>query len=455
MFESLTEKLNDVFSKLKGRGKVSKEDVEESVKEIRRVLLAADVHFSVVKKFTDSLKEKATGEEVLESLTPGQQIIKIVRDELTDLLGGEDVQLELGLAQPDPIMLVGLQGTGKTTTCAKMAYHYQEEGKNPLLISTDDQRPAAQDQLQTLAEANDLDIHVHDLENIEREIQLAAEQARAHSQNPMIIDTAGRMTIDEPMIEEVQRYSQLLDGTRVLLVLDGMMGQEALQVAEDFHGSVELDGLILTKMEGDARGGAAISARQVTGVPIMFIGTGEEVSDLQTFYPDRMASRILGMGDVMSLIEDAERVADEEEQKEMQERMMEGKITMDDVDKQLEQLQKMGPLEGILDKLPGGFDLKKQVDDADMSKEKVRKMQAIIRSMTPEEKENPDIIDGSRRRRIADGSGTDPAHVNQLLKQYNQMKKMMEQLKNNQGMLQKMAGGMGMGNMGGMGGMFQ
>lgn len=455
MFESLTKKLNDVFSNLKGRGKVTRDDVEESVKEIRRVLLAADVHFSVVKEFCGSLKEKATGEEVLQSLTPGQQIIKIVRDELTELLGGEDVQLELGRSQPDPILLVGLQGTGKTTTCAKLAHYYKEEGKSPLMISTDDRRPAAQDQLQTLAEENELEMYVHDLEDIEAEIQEAADKAKQQAYNPLIIDTAGRMTIDQPMIEEVQRYVSLLPETRVLLVLDGMMGQEALQVAEDFHDSVELDGLILTKMEGDARGGAAISARQVTGVPIMFIGTGEDVEDLQTFYPDRMASRILGMGDVMSLIEDAERVTDEEEQKEMQERMMEGKITMEDVDQQLEQLQKMGPLEGILEKLPGGFNLKQQVDEADLSKDQVRRMQAIIRSMTPEEKQNPDMINGSRRRRIADGSGTDPADVNQLLKQYQQMKKMMEQLKNNKGMLEKMAGGMGMGNMGGMGGMFQ
>lgn len=455
MFETLTKKLDDVFSNLRGRGKVSAEDVEESVKEIRRVLLAADVHYSVVKDFVDSIKEKATGEEVLESLSPGEQIIKIVRDELTELLGGEEATLELGQAEPAPIMLVGLQGTGKTTTGAKLANHYREDGKNPLLISTDDQRPAAQDQLEQLASDHDLSMHTHEMEDPAGELEEAAEDARLNGQNPLIIDTAGRLSIDEPMIEEVQHFTSLLPETKVLLVIDAMMGQEALQVAEDFHESVPLDGLVMTKMDGDARGGAAISAREVTGVPILFIGTGETVSDLQPFYPDRMAGRILGMGDVMSLIEEAEQVADEEEQKEMQERMMEGNITMDDVDKQLDQLKQMGPLDGILEKLPGGFQLKDQVDQMDMGKEDINRMQAIIRSMTEEERMNPDIIDGARRKRIADGSGTDPADVNQLLKQYEMMKDMMEQMQNNQGMMQKMAGEMGLGNMGGMGGMFQ
>jgi len=454
MFETLTKKLDDAFSNLRGQGKVSREDVEATVKEIRRILLAADVHYSVVKEFINSLEEKAVGEEVLDSLTPGQQIMQIVRDELTDLLGGEDVQLDFGEAQPCPVMLVGLQGTGKTTTCAKLANHYRKEGNDPLLISTDDQRPAAQDQLQQLAEDNDLSIHTHDMENVETELETAAENARDEGQNPLIIDTAGRLSIDEPMIEEVQNYTSILPDTKVLLVLDSMMGQEALQVAEDFHESVPLDGLVLTKMDGDARGGAAISARKVTGVPIVFIGTGETIGDLQSFYPDRLAGRILGMGDVMSLIEDAEEVADEEEQKEMQKRMMEGELTMEDVDKQLEQLKQMGPLDGILEKLPGGFQLKQQADQMDLGKEDINEMQAIIRSMTPEEKRNPDVIDGSRRKRIADGSGTDPANVNQLLKQYEMMENMMEEMKNNQGMMQKMAGDMGLGNMGGMGDMF-
>jgi len=456
MFESITEKLNDVFSDIKGRGKISEEDVEATVKEIRRILLAADVHYSVVKTFINSIKEKATGEDVLESLTPGQQIMKIVREELTELLGGEDVTLDLGDAQPAPVMLVGLQGTGKTTTCAKLAHHYREDGKRPLMISTDDQRPAAQDQLQQLAGENDLDIHTHDMEDVEPELEEARDKARSNGMNPLIIDTAGRLSIDEPMIEEVQRFTSLLPNTSVMLVIDGMMGQEALQVAEDFNDSLPLDGLIMTKMDGDARGGAAISAREVTGVPIMYVGTGETIRDLQTFYPDRMASRILGMGDMMSLVEEAERVADEEEQKEMQKRMMEGEFTMADVDKQLDQLKQMGPLEGILEKLPGGFDLKKKADQMDLSKDDIDKMQAIIRSMTPEEKRNPDIIDGSRRKRIADGSGTDPANVNQLLKQYEMMENMMEQLKNNQGMMQKMAQNMGMGgNMQDMGEMFR
>jgi signal recognition particle subunit SRP54 len=454
MFETLTKKLDEVFSDLRGRGKVTEEDVEESMKEIRRVLLAADVHYSVVKEFINDIKEKATGEEVLESLSPGEQVVKIVRDELTDLLGGEEVELDLGQAEPAPIMLVGLQGTGKTTTCAKLAQHYRQDSKNPLLISTDDQRPAAQDQLEQLANEHDLSMHTHDMEDVPSQLEEAAEEARVNGQNPMIIDTAGRLSIDEPMIEEVEQFTSLLPETKVLLVLDAMMGQEALQVAQDFHDSVELDGLVLTKMDGDARGGAAISAREVTGVPIVFIGTGESIDDLQPFYPERMAGRILGMGDVMSLIEEAEQVADEEEQKEMQERMMEGEITMDDVDKQLDQLKQMGPLEGILEKLPGGFQLKDQMDHMDLGKDDINRMQAIIRSMTEEERRDPDIIDGSRRKRIADGSGTDPADVNQLLKQYEMMKNMMEQMQNNEGMMQKMAGEMGMGNMGGMGGMF-
>lgn len=454
MFDSLTENLTGAFDEFRGKGKLSEAQVEAGLKEVRRVLLAADVHYSVVKKFIDSLKERATDEEILESLSPAEQLIQIVKEDLEDLLGGEQTKLEIGEANPTPILLVGLQGTGKTTTCAKLANHYREEGHSPLLISTDDQRPAAQDQLVQLAEDNGLDIHEHDMEDVEEHLREARDEARDNGQNPLIIDTAGRLNIDEPMIEEVQEYTDLLPETKVLLVLDGMMGQEALQIAEDFHDALPLNGLIMTKMEGDARGGAAISAKEVTGVPIKFLGIGEKVSDITPFYPERMASRILGMGDMLSLIEEAEEAADLEEQQEMQERMMQGKVTMEDVEKQLKQLKNMGPLEGILDKLPGGFELKKQLDQVDFSEKDLDRMEAIIRSMTDEEKRNPDVIDGARRRRIAMGSGTSVEMVNQLLEQYQMMKKMMKQMSNNKGMLKDMASQMGLGGMGGMGNMF-
>ncbi|MFP4686822.1 MAG: signal recognition particle protein [bacterium] len=451
MFDALTEKINDAFKKMRGRGKLNEKDVKNGLKEFRRILLAADVHYSVVKKFIKDVEKRATGEDVLKSLTPAQQIIKIVRDELEKILGGSGVRLDIGSGDPTPIMLVGLQGTGKTTTCGKLAEWYRKEGHEPLLFSSDDRRPAAQEQLKQIAVENALDIHLHDLKNVQSELKKAASLARKNGNNPLIIDTAGRLTIDKPMIDQVREYTRVLPKTKVLLVLDGMMGQEALRVAGDFEESVAIDGLILTKMEGDARGGAAISAREVTGVPILFVGTGEKISDLQLFHPERMASRILGMGDVMTLIEEAEEVADQEEQQEMQERMLEGKLTMNDIDKQFQQLKKMGPLEGILEKLPGGFQLKNQVRQANFDPGDIDRMQAIIRSMTSEERQNPEIINGSRRRRIAEGSGTSAQMVNQLLKQFKMMKKMIEKLKKNQGGLQKMASQMGMGGLGGFG----
>lgn len=453
MFDSLTENLTGAFDEFRGKGKLSEAQVEAGLKEVRRVLLAADVHYSVVKKFINSLEERATNEEILDSLSPAQQLIQIVREDLEELLGGDETKLEIGEANPTPILLVGLQGTGKTTTCAKLAHHYRNEGHSPLLISTDDQRPAAQDQLVQLAQENDLEIFQHDMDDVKNELKNARESARENGQNPLIIDTAGRLNIDEPMIEEVKEFTDLLPETKVLLVLDGMMGQEALQIAEDFNEALPLNGLIMTKMEGDARGGAAISAKEVTGVPIKFLGIGEKVSAITPFHPDRMASRILGMGDMLSLIEEAEEAADLEEQQEMQERMMQGKVTMEDVEKQLKQLKNMGPIEGILEKLPGGFELKKKLDQANFSPDDIDRMQAIIRSMTTEEKRDPDIIDGSRRKRIAEGSGTSVEMVNQLLKQYQMMKKMMKEMSQNQGMLQDMASQMGLGGMGGMGGM--
>lgn len=448
MFEQVTEKINDVFDTWRGRGKLSEEDVQDGLKEIRKVLLAADVHFSVVKKFINRLEDEATGEEVLDDLNPGEQVIKVVRDELEDLLGEGEARLDLRSGDPLPIVLVGLQGTGKTTTATKLAQHYRGEGHNPLLISTDDQRPAAQDQLEQTAQEHNLPIYTHDMSDTVGALDEAREQADEEGNNPLIVDTAGRLNIDEPMIEEVQGFLDHLPEARVILVLDGMMGQEALTVAEDFHESAPLDGLILTKMDGDARGGAAISAREVTGVPILYLGTGESIDELQPFHPDRMASRILGMGDVLSLIEEAEEAADEEEQEELQQRMLEGNFTMDDVETQLTQLQNMGPLEGILEKLPGGFKLKDQLNQANFDPEDIDRLQAIIRAMTEEEKQDPDIIDGSRRRRIAVGSGTSVQQVNQLLKQYEMMNQMMEQFQSDDGgMMKKMADNMGLGGM--------
>lgn len=446
MFDALTQNLSEAFDEFRGKGKLSPEQVEAGLKEVRRVLLAADVHYEVAKTLMESVREKATDEEVMQSLSPAQQLIQILRDELEDVLGGSDVELDIGQANPTPVLLVGLQGTGKTTTCAKLAYHYKGEGHRPLLMSTDDRRPAAQEQLVQLARDHDLDVHEHPMEDVEAELEAVKGDAQREGHNPLIIDTAGRLNVDEPMIDEVRRYTRLLPATQVLLVLDGMMGQEALQVAEDFNEHLDVDGLILTKMDGDARGGAAISAREVTGVPILFLGTGETISALHPFYPDRMASRILGMGDMMSLIEEAEEAADLEKQKEMQERMMQGKITMDDVEQQLQQLKNMGPIEGILEKLPGGFELKQQLQQTDFDPGDIDRMQAIIRSMTARERKDPDIIDGSRRRRIAEGSGSSVEMVNQLLKQYRMMKKMMKEFQQNEGQLQKLASRMGLGS---------
>ncbi len=450
MFDRLTEKLNSAFKKLRGRGKLSEEQVKDGLKEIRRILLAADVHYSVVKKFVKRVENKAIGEEVLKSLTPGEQIIKIVREELQELLGGQREELGLHQHGPTPIILVGLQGTGKTTTAGKLALHYREQKKTPILYSADYRRPAAREQLRQLAEENQLEFYPEQYEDPRDDLPELVEYAENKSLNPVIIDTAGRLNIDQPMLEEIGDFQRLLPESRVLLVIDGMMGQEALQVAEDFAGVVQLDGLILTKMEGDARGGAAISAREVTGVPVLYIGTGEKAADFQPFHPERMASRILGMGDVFGLIEDAEKAADAEEQAALQERFMKGKITMADLDKQFDQLKKMGPLEGLLERLPGGYQLKNQMQNQNFDARDIDRMQAIIRSMTPEERENPRMINGSRRRRIAEGSGTSRELVNQLLKQFKMMKKMMDDLRKNQGMIQKLSSGMGMGGFPGL-----
>lgn len=451
MFSSLAENMQDVFKDMSGRGRLSEEQVEAGLKEMRRVLLAADVHYEVAQDLIDRIKDEALEEEIMEDLTPAQQLVKITEDKLEEILGGDEAEIDIGQGNPTSILLVGLQGTGKTTTCAKLGHHYKQEGHSPLLLSTDDQRPAGPEQLQQLAEENGLNFYPADLDRVENELENAADEAGKRGDNPLIIDTAGRLSINEPMIEQTRRFQNLLPDTVVLLVLDGMMGQEALQVAEDFDEQLALDGLILTKMEGDARGGAAISAKERTGVPIYFVGVGERVEHLQRFYPERMAQRVIGMGDMQTLIEEAEEKADQEVMEEQRERMMEGRITMEDVKTQLEQLQNMGSLKSIIDKLPGGFEMKDRMDEMGVDEDDVDHLIAIIQSMTDDEKQNPDIIDGSRRERIAQGSGTSRQKVNQLLQRYNRMKDMLEKLQDNEDMMEQMmqGGGPGPGGLGG------
>lgn len=428
MFDSIANNLNDAFQSLSGRGRLSEDQVEAGLQEVRRILLAADVHYEVAKDIIKKIKKQALDEQITKTMSPAQQLIQIARNVLEEKIGQGIEELEI--TQPlTPIILLGLQGTGKTTTCAKLAYHYKEKGKNPLLISTDSQRPAAQEQLKQMAQENNLSIKEHDMDNVKDTLNKVVATAKTGDTNPLIVDTAGRLSIDEPMVKEARKFANLLPNSKRILVLDGMMGQEALEVADEFNDEVDLDGLIMTKMDGDARGGAAISAYHITESPLLFLGTGETVGALEPFYPDRMASRMLGMGDMLSLIDEAEEAADND-QEEMAKRAMEGQLTMDDVLEQFEMLSNMGPLESILERIPGGYNLKEKINNSEFGEKEIEKMKAIIRSMTEKERKNPNLIDGSRRKRIADGSGTSREMVNKLLKQHQKMKNMMDKMGN-------------------------
>ncbi|MDY6892590.1 MAG: signal recognition particle protein [Chloroflexota bacterium] len=426
MFETLSDKLGAVFKRLSGKGKLTEKDVDEAMREVRLALLEADVNFKVVKDFVARVRERAVGSDVLESLTPAQHVIKIVNDELIVTLGEGQKKLKHADQPPTVIMMVGLQGAGKTTTTAKLALHLRKSGQRLLMVAADSYRPAAKEQLTTLGKQ--LDIPVYGEGNSPIDIcSNAMKRAKEVAATTLIIDTAGRLHIDEELMNELNELSKLLHPTEVLLVADAMTGQEAVRIAEEFNATVELTGVILTKMDGDARGGAALSIASVAGVPIKFVGIGEKADALEPFYPDRMASRILGMGDIISFIEKTEAATDARHRDELERKVRRGSFDLEDFLEQLRQIQKMGPVSQLIDMIPGLSGRAKQLPQADNEKQ-LKKVEAIILSMTPQERRNPGIIDGSRRRRIARGSGTTPQDINQLLNQHQQVQKMMKQV---------------------------
>jgi len=440
MFESLSDKLTGVVKNLKGKGKISEKNIEDAVKEVRLHLLEADVNFKVVKVFIEKVKAKALGQDVLSSVSPGEQFVKIVHDELTALLGANLSELNLR-EKPSVVFLVGLQGAGKTTSAAKLALYIRKKlGRKPGLVPADVYRPAAKDQLKTLAKQND--IPCFDSESINDPIVILKEARKWAADNMievLLIDTAGRLQVDQELMDELGKMKAEMMPQETLLVADAMLGQQALNVAESFHKQMNLSGLILTKIDGDARGGAALSIREATGIPIKFLGAGEKVADLEAFYPDRLASRILDMGDVLSLVERAQEVVDEKEAEKTAKKMSKGQFTLEDFLTQIQQMKKLGGLSGILDMLPGMGAMKKQMKNMTPPDDEIKKIEAIIRSMTPLERNNPKVLNGSRRARIAKGSGTEVKDINKFMKQFEQAKKMMTQM-------MKMGGGMpGMG----------
>lgn len=430
MFENLTDRLESVFKKLRGHGTLTEENIQDAMREVRTALLEADVNLAVVKDFIASITEKAIGQEVLISLSPGQQVIKIVHSELVELLGQQAVPLQLGGQQPAIIMLAGLQGSGKTTTAAKLAKRLQKEGRKPLLVPADVYRPAAIEQLHVLGQQ--VNVPVFPTEISQKPVDIARQavaQATLNGQDTVILDTAGRLHVDELLMAELQAISQAVSLSEILFVADAMTGQDAVNVAHTFDNALAISGVILTKMEGDARGGAALSIKKVTGKPIKFVGLGESVDALEIFHPDRTASRILGMGDVLSLIEKAEAVVDQKKADKLAQKIQKNAFTLEDFLEQIQQIKKMGSLEQIMDMIPGINKLR-QIQDAPKPNEKeLGKTEAIIRSMTIKERRNHRIIDASRRLRIAKGSGTSVNEVNRVLKSYAMMLKMMKQMK--------------------------
>lgn len=431
MFHNLTEKLTSIFEKLYKAGKLTEKDVDLALNEVKLALLEADVNFKVVKNFISRVKEKAIGTEVLKSLTPTQQVVKIVLDELTNLLGKERVKLSFSSKKPTLILIAGLQGSGKTTTCAKLAlYLRKEEKKSSLLVACDVYRPAAIKQLETLGNQLNIPVFYKPLGTNPVDIaKEAVEFARNNDFDAVIIDTAGRLHIDQEMMNEVKEIKEAVKPHEILLVVDAMTGQDAVNIAKSFNELLEISGVILTKLDGDARGGAALSVREVTGKPIKFVGIGEKPSALEPFYPDRMAQRILGMGDILSLIEKAQATIDEQKAKELEQKIKEAEFNFNDFLDQLNQIKKMGPLDQLLSMIPG-FSSISSLPEISFESKPFKRLEAIILSMTPEERENPDIIDGSRRRRIAAGSGTTIQDVNLLIKQFNQMKQIMKNFTN-------------------------
>ena len=426
-FESLTEKLSAVFKRLRGKGRLSEADVKEAMKEIRMALLEADVNFKVVKSFVASVSERAVGQDVMESLTPAQMIVKIVNEELTSLMGGGDSKLTISSSPPTVVMLVGLQGAGKTTNGAKLAGLMKKQGKRPLLCACDVYRPAAIQQLEVVGRQLDIPVFQMGQADPVDIAKAAVEHARKHGNDMVFLDTAGRLHVDEALMDELRRIKEAVPPTEILLVVDAMIGQDAVNAAKAFDDALDIDGVMLTKLDGDARGGAALSIRAVTGKPIKFAGTGEKLDAVEVFHPDRMASRILGMGDVLSLIEKAEQNLDAKKAAEQLERLRKNKFTLSDFYDQLIQLKGMGSMEDIMGMLPGmgGNKLDLSVDEGNL-----RRIEAIIQSMTPYERENPDVLNSSRKKRIAAGSGTQVVDVNRLLKQFDMVQQLTRQFSN-------------------------
>ncbi len=434
MLQGLVEKMSEAFKKFRSKGKLTEADVREGMREIKLALLAADVNIKVVKAFVQTVTERAVGSEVLESLMPAQQIVKIVNEELTSLMGSTHAKLEIASKPPTIIMMVGLQGAGKTTHTAKIAGLLKKQGKRPLLVACDIYRPAAIQQLQVVA--GQLDLPVFTLGNQVSPVKIAKEaiaHAQKHGNDVVFLDTAGRLHVDTEMMQELCDIKAAVSPTEILLVVDAMTGQDAVNVAQTFHEMLDITGVVLTKMDGDTRGGAALSVRYVTGKPIKYIGTGEKLDMIEPFHPDRMASRILGMGDVLSLIEKAEAAFDAKKAEELEKKLRESTFTLEDYLDQMQQLRNMGSMEQLLGMIPGGAQLK----DAKIDEKQLDRTAAIIRSMTPKERVHPNILNASRRQRIAKGSGTKVEDVNRLLKQFEQMQKMIKQMQGGRGMFGK------------------
>ena len=433
-FENISNKLQDVFKQLRGKGKLTEADVKTAMREVKIALLEADVNFKIVKNFIKTVTERAVGTEVLEGLNPGQQVIKIVNEELISLMGTTQSQLTFAKRPPTVYMMVGLQGAGKTTSSGKLAGQLRKQGRNPLLVACDVYRPAAIKQLQVVGKNYNIPVFEMGDKLSPVEISKKALEYAAENRNDVIlIDTAGRLHINEELMQELQDIKEVVKPQEILLVVDAMTGQDAVTVAESFDSQLGIDGIIMTKLDGDARGGAALSVRSVTNKPIKYIGMGEKMEDLEPFYPDRMASRILGMGDVLTLIDKVQQNIDEQEAKEMQKKMLSNEFTLEDFLSQMQQIKKMGPLKDLMGMIPGmnKFNLDEALNGVDPSKE-MAKTEAIIQSMTREERLNPSILNGPRKKRIANGSGRSIAEVNRLLKQFEEMKKMMKQMNNMQ-----------------------
>ncbi|MBD3348412.1 MAG: signal recognition particle protein [Candidatus Eisenbacteria bacterium] len=425
MFDQLSQRLEDAFRSLTGRGKLTEANIEEAMREVRRALLEADVNFKVARGFVEQVRARAVGQEVLRSLTPGQQVVKIVHEELVELLGGEAVPFRLSGAVPAVVMVVGLQGSGKTTFCGKLARHLRKRGKSPMLAAADTYRPAAQEQLATLGRG--LDVPVHRGREGADPVGIATSalaEARESGADVVILDTAGRLHVDDEMMRELERIREATRPGEILLVLDSMTGQDAVNVATEFLGRLDFTGAVLTKLDGDTRGGAAVSLRAVTGKPIKFAGVGEKLDALEPFHPDRMASRILGMGDVLTLAEKAQEAVDADKAAKLEEKLRKQSFTLEDFQEQLTALKKMGPLDQLAGMIPGMSKLGQVAIDESA----LRRVEAIINSMTPQERRDPGVLDGSRRKRIARGSGSTVQDVNRLLKQFGSMKKMMKQV---------------------------